>query len=175
MATLEERVRRLEDRAELQDLVAAYFRAVDDDDYGAVGDSFTEDAEFVASGFDGDRTRDAVVAFLQAARAGMGQTVHTPNYVQIEFLSDCEATGLVGAHLELGLGEQTYFGAVRYIDLYRRAEGRWRIARREMKAIHMAPWSQVETSLTSAFNVRWPGAEPLPSDCPRKGQAVPGA
>lgn len=168
MATLEERVRRLEDRAELQDLVAAYFRAVDDDDYDAVGNCFTEDAEFVASGFDGDKTRDAVVAFLMLARAGMGQTVHTPNYVQLEFLDEGEATGLVGAHLELGLGEQTHFGAVRYIDRYRKSEGRWQIARREMKAIHMAPWSLVETSLTSALNVRWPGAEPLPSDCPRK-------
>lgn len=169
MSTLEERIRRLENRAELQDLVADYFRAVDDDDYGAVGNCFTEDAEFIASGFSGDRTRDAVVAFLQAARSGMGQTVHTPNYVQIEFLNESEATGLVGAHLELGLGEQTYFGAVRYIDIYRKVADRWQIARREMKAIHMAPWSQVENSLTSAFNVRWPGAEPLPSDCPRKG------
>ena len=95
MSTLEERIRRLEDRAEIQDLVAAYFRAVDDDDYAVVARCFTPDAQFVASGFTGDRSREAVVAFLKLARSGMGQTVHTPNYVQIEFTGDGAASGLV--------------------------------------------------------------------------------
>lgn len=167
MTTLEERVRRLEDRAELQDLAAAYFRAVDDDDYDAVAACFTTDARFLASGFEGDAGRDAVIAFLKSARSGMGQTVHTPNYVQIEFGSSDEATGLVGAHVELGLGDKTYFGAVRYVDSYRREDGRWRIATREMRVIHIAPWSEVEGSLVSGRNVRWPGADPLPSDYPR--------
>ena len=167
MATLEERIRRLEDRAEIQDLVAAYFRAVDDDDYDVVGACFAPDAEFVASGFSGDRSRTAIIEFLKLARSGMGQTVHTPNYVQIEFLSSDAATGLVGAHLELGLGDKTHFGAVRYMDEYRRIDGAWHIARRDMKAIHIAPWSLVESSLTTSLNVRWPGADPLPSDCPR--------
>lgn len=167
MATLEARIRRLEDRAEIHDLVAAYFRAVDDDEYDTVAHCFTEDSHFVASGFEGDRSRDAIVTFLKAARAQMGQTVHTPNYVQVDFANDHEATGLVGAHLELGLGAKTYFGAVRYVDSYRKVDGHWQISGREMKAIHMAPWSEVENSLTTPLNVRWPGAKPLPSDCPR--------
>lgn len=168
MATLEERIRRLEDRAEIQDLVAAYFRAVDDDDYDVVAQCFTVDSQFIASGFSGDRSREAIVEFLRMARAGMGQTVHTPNYVQIEFAGVDAARGLVGAHLELGLGDRTHYGAVRYIDEYRRTDGAWRIAFREMKAIHIAPWSEVESSLTTPLNVRWPGAPPLPSDCPRQ-------
>jgi len=171
LSTLEERIRRLEDRAEIQDLVAAYFRAVDDDDYAVVAWCFTPDAQFVASGFTGDRSREAVVAFLKLARSGMGQTVHTPNYVQIEFTGDGAARGLVSAHLELGLDDKTHYGAVRYMDEYRRVDGVWQIAFRDMKSVHMGAWSQVESSLTTALNVRWPGADPLPSDCPR---ATPG-
>jgi hypothetical protein len=167
LAKLEDRIRRLEDRADLHDLVAAYFLAVDDDQYETVAQCFTEDVHFVASGFDGDSGRGAVIAFLRSARAGMGQTVHTPNYVQLHFINDDEATGVVGAHLELGLGDKTYFGAVRYQDRYRRVDDRWQIARREMQAIHFAPWSEVEKSLTTQFNVRWPATDPLPSDCPR--------
>lgn len=167
MTTLEERIRRLEDRAAIQDLVAAYFCAVDMDDYDAVARCFTADAQFIASGFSGDSTREAIIEFLKAARSGMGQTVHTPHYVQIEFAGDGQASGIVAAHLELGLGDKTYFGAVRYLDTYRREGEQWQIASRDMKAVHMAPWSEVERSLVQPLNVRWSGAEPLPSDCPR--------
>ena len=104
---------------------------------------------------------------LKVARAGMGQTVHTPNYVHIRFDGADVAEGLVCAHLELGLGETTHFGAVRYIDRYEREDGRLRIAVRAMKVVHIGPWSGAEASLTSALNVRWPGAAPLPSDFPR--------
>ena len=167
MPLLEERIRRLEDRAAIQDLVAVYFRAADDDDYALMAQCFTLDARFEASGFEDAAGRDGIVAVLKAARAGMGQTVHTPNYVHIRFDGADAAQGLVCAHLELGLGEATYFGAVRYIDQYAREDGAWRIAVRAMKVVHMAPWSDVKTSLTIPLNVRWPGAEPLPSDFPR--------
>lgn len=168
MATLEERIKRLEDRAELHDLVVAYFRATDDDDYAAMADCFAPDAEFTASGFAGDAGRDAIIAFLRTARGSMGQTVHTPNFVQLGFDGDDCASGLVGAHLELGLGDDTVYAAVRYLDEYRRHEGRWVIARREMRAVHVGRWADVNSSLSSPLNVRWPGAAPAPSDYPRR-------
>jgi hypothetical protein len=98
----------------------------------------------------------------------MGQTVHTPNYVQLSFGDSDSATGVVAAHLELGIGDTTYFAAVRYVDAYRREEGRWCIAHREMRAIHVGPWSGVEQSLSSPLNIRWPGSEPEVSDFPRQ-------
>ena len=168
MATLEERIRKLEDRAELHDLVIAYFRATDDDDYDIMAACFAPDARFVASGFDGGSGRDKVIEFLRAARAGMKQTVHTPNYVQIEFQGDDRATGLIAAHLELGMGDDTVYAAVRYIDAYRRIDDRWQIESREMRAIHVGTWDQAGSSLSTPLNVRWPGAEPAPSDLPRK-------
>lgn len=168
MPSLEERIRILEDRAAIQDLVAVYFRAADDDDYALLAQCFTREAQFEASGFEDADGRDGIVAILKAARASMGQTVHTPHYVHIRFDGTDAAEGLVCAHLELGLGDATHFGAVRYVDRYEREDGAWRIAVRGMKVVHMAPWSGVEASLTTPLNVRWPGSEPLPSDFPRR-------
>jgi uncharacterized protein (TIGR02246 family) len=165
---LEERIRRLEDRAELLDLVGGYFLATDDDDHAALAECFCKDAEFISSGFRGGAGRDGILAFLKEARSAMGQTVHTLHHAQLSFLSPDEARGIVTAHLELGLGEETVMGAVRYLDTYRREDGRWRIATREMKVVHIGPWRDLGSSLTTPLNVRWPGAPAQSSDFPRK-------
>jgi hypothetical protein len=167
LATLEDRIQNLEDRAELQDLVATYFQATDDDDYDRLGACFASDATFAASGFSASSGREGIIDLLKSARSGMGQTVHTPNYVQIVFGDSNSASGIVAAHLELGIGETTYYGAVRYLDEYRRENARWCIARREMRVIHIAPWSKVEQSLSSPLNICWPGSKPIASDFPR--------
>lgn len=168
MATLEDRVRRLEDRADLQDLVAAYFLATDDDDFEQLGASFASTATFAASGYPDSAGRADVVAFLKAARADMGQTVHTPHYVHLEFQSDDAATGVVVAHLELGIGGQTHYAAVRYLDRYRRENGGWVFAHREMRAVYVTAWADIGSALTTPLNIRWPGTEPAASDFPRR-------
>ena len=165
---LEQRLRRIEDRFELQDLVVKYFNASDGDDYPALEDMFTPEAIFVGSGFGEAQGRDAVMAFLISSRATMGMTVHTPNYLLVNFEGENRATGQVGAHLELTLGGKGMFGAVRYLDQYVRVEDGWRIHRREMLVIHISPWEEVGRSLASDLCVRWPGVEPLPSDLPKK-------
>lgn len=168
MESLEARVRRLEDRAALQDLVAHYFQVTDDDDEAALGACFTDDARFVASGFLGGEGRAGILAFLTAARSAMTQTVHTPHYVHLAFTGPDSATGTVMAHLEIGIGGTTVYGAVRYYDEYRREPGGWRIAAREMRTVHLANWDEMARSLIDPLNVRWPGAEPAASDFPQK-------
>jgi uncharacterized protein (TIGR02246 family) len=168
VATLEQRIQKLEDRAEIQDLVARYFKVTDDDDEPALADCFTRDARFIATGFDGGTGRDGVMSFLKAARSTMQQTVHTPNYVHLAFKGADEAEGSVMAHLEIGMGGTTVYGAVRYLDTYAREEGAWRIASREMRVVHLGSWDQVASSMTDPNNVRWPGAEPTPSDFLRR-------
>ncbi len=101
---------------------------------------------------------------VRRARAAFGTTLHTPHYVLIDFVDDDHATGLVGAHLEIATGETTVFGAVRYEEEYVREGGRWKFASRNMRTVHLGPWGEVATSLTSQFPVRWPGAEPASSD-----------
>jgi uncharacterized protein (TIGR02246 family) len=168
VTTLEQRIQKLEDRAEIQDLVARYFMVTDDDNEPALADCFTRDARFIATGFDGGTGRDGVMAFLKAARSTMQQTVHTPNYVHITFKGPDQAEGTVMAHLEIGIGGTTVYAAVRYLDTYAREDGQWRIASREMGAVHLGSWDLVASSMTEPNNVRWPGAEPAPSDFPRK-------
>lgn len=174
MAALEDRIRRLEDRVELLDLVAGYFLASDDDDLAALRECFCEDARFIASGFNGGAGREGIIAFLKEARAAMGQTVHTIHHAQISFPAPDEASGIVTAHLELGLGDETCLGAVRYFDTYRRVGGRWRIASREMKIVYLNPWKDMGSSLTQPLNVRFPGAPAQPSDLPRPGGTTQG-
>lgn len=168
MADIEKRVARLEDRASIEDLVVRYFLAADGDDLAGVGDSFTDDATFSSSGSINATGRAGIVEFIAGARKHMGLTVHTPNYVLCTFHDDDHASGLVGAHLELVLGGQSLFGAVRYEDDYIRGADGWKISRRDMRTIHIAPWAEVGTSLASGTPIRWAGAEPQVSDYPRR-------
>lgn len=168
MPTLEERITRLEDRAEIRDLAARYFLATDDDDYATLAGCFTRNADFAADGFEGGEGRDGVITFLKAARSGMGQTVHTIDYAHVNLTGFDTADGIVTAHLELGMGGTTVYAAVRYIDKYEREDGQWRISARSMKIVHLGSWDKVASSLTESNNVRWPGAEPRPSDFSKK-------
>jgi ketosteroid isomerase-like protein len=167
MADIEQRVARLEDRAMIEDLVVRYFLAADGDDLTGVGDSFTDDATFSSSGVPNATGRASIVDFIGTARQHMGLTVHTPHYVLCTFHDPDHASGLVGAHLELVLGGQSLLGAVRYEDDYVREPGGWRISRRDMRTIHIAPWAEIDEAFASGLPVRWPGTSPLPSDYPR--------
>lgn len=166
MPNIERRLKKLEDRAELQDLAVRYFVATDDDDYATMEALFAPDAVFRAGGFTGGTDRATVMAFLRNARANMGVTIHTPHYSLITFIDENRATGVVGAHLEIAMGGESLFGAVRYYDEYIRLDGKWHFAKRDMLTIHMGPWEQVATSLTAAMRVRWPGSDPQLADLP---------
>jgi len=168
MTIIENRLRRLEDRAALDDLVVRYFLAADGDDLQGVGASFAEHASFASSGMINATGRQGIVDFIAGARAHMGLTVHTPNYALYSFADADHATGLIGAHLELVLGGQSLFGAVRYQDDYVRTGEGWLIMRRDMRIIHIAPWNDVGEAMRSDAPVRWPGMAPLPSDYPRR-------
>lgn len=167
MTSIEDRIRRLEDRAALDDLAVRYFLAADGDDLAGIGASFTEDATFASSGAVNATGRQAIVDFIADSRAHMGLTVHTFDYGLYTFADANHATGLVGAHLELVLGGRMLFGAVRYQDAYVRAGEGWLIARRDMRTIHIAPWNDVGEAMRSDTPVHWPGTAPLPSDYPR--------
>lgn len=164
---LEARLQRLEDRAAIEDLVVRYFLAADGDDLDGVEASFTESATFSSSGEINASGRGQIVEFIRVARQHMGLTVHTPHYSHVTFDGDNNATGLVGAHLELVLAGTGVCGAVRYVDRYERVGGHWLIGARDMRTIYMAPWPEVGEALASSTPVRWPGAAAAPSDYPR--------
>lgn len=168
---LEARIKRLEDRAALNDLVVGYFLAADGDDLEGVGHSFTDTATFSSSGIVAGEGRSAIVDFIRASRQQMGLTIHTPHYAQLAFDGPDQARGLVGAHLELVLGGTAIYGAVRYVDEYRRVAGEWRIHSRDMRTIHIAPWQDVGKAFESDTPVRWPGTPGTASDYARPSDA----
>lgn len=131
---LEARLRRLEDRAGLWDLVTRYAVAVDDEDYPTLEGLFADDAEFV--GLSGSVTagRDNIVAYLRDRSAtAHKQRVHTPTSQIIDDLSDGRARGLVSCYAALFAydGSESFF-AFRYEDEYVQENGRWRFRRRRV-------------------------------------------
>lgn len=164
MADLEQRIKRLEDRGELQELAIRYFRSADDDDFATMASCFSADATFSAGGFPGGKSREEVVDFIRADRETMGATVHTFNSMLLDFRDDEHASGVIAAHLELARGGTTLYGAVRYYDEFVKRDGAWQISKCEMRTIHVGPWADVNDSLTTELRVRWPGADPQPAE-----------
>lgn len=167
MTDIGARLARLEDRAELGDLVVRYFLASDDDDLATIRDTFSPDATFAVSGTVLGTGPDGIADFIVAQRENMGLTVHTPNFSLFTFVGEDRAKGLVGAHLELVLAGTSTFGAVRYVDEYERIAGQWRIRSRDMRTVYIAAWNDVADAFASDTPQRWPGTAPSPSDFPR--------
>lgn len=170
MSDLEQRLRRLEDRFEIEELCVQYFLASDSDDYEAIAHSFADKSTFSAGGFPAGEGGQGVADMIRGARQAFGNSIHTPNYVVINFIDDDNATGLVGAHLEIATGGTTVYAAVRYEDELTRESGRWVFRSRNMKSIFVTPWADVDSSLTAEATVRWPGADATSSDYPRAQQ-----
>jgi len=168
MSDLEMRLKRLEDRIELQDLVVRYAIAADDDEYDTLENSFAKHGTFSGPGFSGGSNREEVMDFVRTFRMNMGPTIHTPDFALFSFQSADQATGVVGAHIEFSCAGQTLFGAFRYYDEYIREDGQWRFASRRLLTIHVGPWDDIGTSLTDEHNIRWPGSEPTKSHLPKK-------
>jgi len=166
-ATLEARVRRLEDRQELSDLVARYGRVVDDRDADALRELYAADAVFdaVAGPITG---RDAVVDYYRQRFHAYGPSFHVPHSQTVEFLDDDEATGVVTAHAELAMPEGTFWVALRYQDRYVRGEGRWRFRERRVQQLYAMPLRELLDDLGAPDRLRWPGRPTAPADLPEE-------
>ncbi len=136
-ASLSQRIERLEAREDIRRLVARYGMAVDDRDLETVGALFTEDAVF-RHGEDSlvNNGRQEILAFYEDRLSAFGATFHYPNSHIIDFESDQAATGIVMAHAELAMNDATFVVALRYHDTYRREDGTWRFAERQIKMLY---------------------------------------
>ena len=145
--TIEQRLRRVESRLALQELAARYCLAIDDQDYAALARLFHAEAVMPIGGRE-VRGRAAVVDALRERRGPDGRSVHTPDAIVLHELGEDHAAGTVLAHVEMGVGDTTHFGALRYADRYIRQDDEWLFLRREMTVVHMGPWPDVAGSLT---------------------------
>jgi uncharacterized protein (TIGR02246 family) len=130
-ALLEARVKAIEDRIAIDDLVSAYCLAIDERDFGRFLSLFIEDA--VLRHEDGVMRLEGLAAireYYTQRFAGYGMTFHTPHSRLVGFVSPDEATGVVTGHAEMSEGGELVLAAIRYTDRYRRLDGRWRFAER---------------------------------------------
>lgn len=165
--TLESRIRQLEDRAELQELVAVYGRLIDDRDLDGIGDLYTADSVFDST--DGPISgRDAVIDYYRRQLDRYGMTYHYPHSHTIEFTGPDTATGVVSAHAELAILPTPFVVALRYVDSYRREEGRWKFVSRRALQLYAAPLAELPDVLAGTLRRRWPGTEPVEADIPEK-------
>jgi ketosteroid isomerase-like protein len=153
------RLQRLEDRAQLRELVNRYCLAIDDGDWDALTAMFTDGAEM--GGVTGG---PAVVARLRSNRSAYGRTIHTATGQVLDFTDDDHASGVVPSAGELAIAGQTVRCAMRYLDDYERVAGSWRFARRSIRFSYALPWTDLAGAMTAERPVAWPGAEPAPAD-----------
>lgn len=164
-ASLEARVRRLEDRWALSDLVSRYAVAVDDRDWDAMARMYARDSVFdsVLGRFEG---RDAVVAYYRERTESFGPTFHIPHTQTVEFTGEDTATGLVTAHAELAIGPETVVIALRYVDAYVREEGGWCFGERKVEQLYAVPLADLPTALAQPDRKRWPGTDHAAAELP---------
>jgi len=168
MTDLEQRVARLEAREEIRDLVTDYSMACDDRDLDTLGRVFTEDGVFGhADGTVNNQGREAILRFYRARLGEMGPTYHYAHSHRIVFEDENNATGIALSHAELDFGGGTYYAGMRYYDRYRRTEGVWQFAERQLKFLFFMPLADfVNGGLGAGDRKRFPGQDPRATDLP---------
>lgn len=166
MSGLEQRIRRLEDRWELSDLVHEYGVAVDGRDMDALAQMFVRDAALAHT--DGvEAGRDAVMAYYRRRLGEYTTTYHYAHTQAVRFgAGDNEASGVVTAHAELSIGGEAVWIALRYNDEYVREDGRWRFRSRRQEFVYVLPLRELPSSIGDTLRKRWPGTAPAPAELP---------
>jgi ketosteroid isomerase-like protein len=166
--TLEERVARLEARAEIRELVARYCFTVDARDVAGIAECFTRDGAMRSLDGAMDASgREAVVHQFHGRFAVLGPSNHFTHDHLIEFdANDADrATGIVNSHAEVVRNGETLLASLRYHDEYRREEGRWRFHLRLLSFFYYTPPAEYATVLRGTLRNR-AYAEPRPADFP---------
>lgn len=142
--TVADRIAGIEARFELQDLVAAYFHAVDARKFGELVSLFEADAEFRHPG-GSVRGTEALESFYREQLSRWPATYHYSHAHVVDVAGD-SATGLVDAHAEHAEDGTCVVAGLRYEDRYARAGGRWRFASRQLHIRYFLPWGKLGTS-----------------------------
>jgi 3-phenylpropionate/cinnamic acid dioxygenase small subunit len=124
----DETLARLATEAEIRRTFAEYCHKIDDGDFDALGECFTEQAELVAFG----RTktgRPDVTAFLAKVMRPEARGKHLMANVIVTHAGDGRASS-VSDFLFIGPDRSLVPG--RYLDELAHENGRWRLARREI-------------------------------------------
>jgi ketosteroid isomerase-like protein len=162
---LEARIRRLEDREELHELVVRYGQLVDDRDLDGLAELYTQDAIFDSR--EGPITgRTAVLDYYRRQLRSYGVTYHFVHGHVVDELRDDVAHGVAHSHAELEIGGAAFVVALRYSDQYRREDGRWRFHHRAAQQLYALPLSELPHRLGEEHRKHWPGTAARLADIP---------
>ena len=156
MNSLEARIRRIEDRQAITDLIHAYTFAMDNRDLDWAMDLFTDDGRFrSADGVMDGCGREAMADQYRRRYAALGFNFHVTHDQHINFTHKDEATGLVSSHAEVVRNGEAMVTAMRYHDLYRRCEDeKWRFADRCIHFFYYMPIADYRKALKGRGRMR---------------------
>ncbi len=83
--------------------------------------------------------REAILKMFYGRIDLLGPGSHYMHDVQIDFVSESEATGKVSAHVEIMRKGKMMVGAMRYRDRYRKTAEGWRFQAREVGFLYYVP------------------------------------
>ena len=172
LADLERRIRRLEDRDSICELIARYGLVMDDRDMANMDALFT--ADVVVRSLDGVMNatgRDVVVELFRGRFKVLGPSNHVSHDKIIRFddTDPDRATGLVLSHAEMNRKGQAMITAIRYQDAYRRDHGQWKFSERVLQFFYYVPATQYMDALGAGLATRNRAYEtPMPADWPEK-------
>jgi hypothetical protein len=170
MDDLEARLRRLEDRAEIEELAVRYGFAVDDRDYPALRALFAPDGCLsTQAGAVKGQGVDAVMAYFDGHLPNLGPSNHFVHGHVVDFDPDDSdrATGMVASHAELWRNGVPMITAMRYLDTYRRVDGRWRFHQRTQSYMYFVDVREYPETLGSRLRIRTVKDQPQAADWPR--------
>lgn len=167
-SALTQRLRALEDRLALRELVARYGFAVDDRDIDALAALFMPDAIFRSQdGVMHASDRAQIIEQFHGRFAVLKATNHVAHdqLIELDAQDPDRATGLVSSHAEVWRNGQALIAALRYRDRYERHEGRWRFAERLLSFLYYLPVGEYAEGLGSRLRMRAYGDQ-RPADYP---------
>ncbi len=136
MATLEDRIRILEDREEIRELTTRYCHAVAAGDAAAIVDLFCEDGTFSTN----ERSTSGKEALMRfyTSLAEQPPIPFIQNHVLDEINND-SAKGRCSAEIRMVQNGESITTAGWYTDSFRRVDGNWKFATRFFHVFHMVP------------------------------------
>jgi ketosteroid isomerase-like protein len=155
----------VQDRFDLQELIARYSIARDDRDIETLIGLFAENAIFERAG----RTvegRERIRDFFLASMSRYDLTTHTTHSQVLESVSETVVRGIVTGHAELVLEGKLVVASYRYADEYRRTQQGWRLGRRSLSFLYAMPIEELSTGFKDRYRIRWPNQAPALADYP---------
>jgi len=155
--TLEQRIRRIEDREEIRDLVVMYGVIMDERDFDGIDRLFipegtlrSADGVFAAEGI------EAIRATYQGRFDALGATNHFTHGHVIRFDPENpdHAYGFLASHAEVDRDGIAMVVALRYLDEYVRTDRGWQFKDREMSYMYYVPVTQYAEAMVGPDRVR---------------------